>query len=103
MLDIYFTRFFTNTWISVLWITTIITHCLVTLISIGVIFYVFNEMNPGEMPDTLGLLLSFMLSAVVLLVALMSLFVQRMALELIIVLFRIESNTRYSQEQLGKR
>ena len=58
LFDIYFTRFFTNTWISTLWIATITTHCLVTLTLIVVIFYAFNEEIPmlEEMPGTIRLL-----------------------------------------------
>ena len=88
-MDIGFTRFISNTWISFIWVVVIIAHFLGT---IGAIFYAFHA---EEFKDIAVLSLF-----VVPLIALVSILFCRMFLELDVVLFRIESNTRETRDLL---
>jgi len=74
--DIGFTRFITNVWISIIWIIVIIGHC-------SVVPFVYFSLSDNLL--------------VALLLTLLSLLGSRMLLELIIVIFRIETNTRESE------
>jgi len=87
ILDIGFTRFISNTWISIIWVILIIAHFLV---AVGAIFMAFNT------DQTLGTisLLAVPLTALILLLS------SRMALELAVIFFRIETNTRETKEYL---
>jgi len=84
LFDIGFTRFISNTWISIIWVILIIVHFLA---AIGATYYSFNEDEP--------LLFLLALFAVPI-----SLLLCRMSLELKVIFFRIESNTRESKEHL---
>jgi len=85
--DIGFTRFISNTWISIIWCIVIVVHFLGAL---GTVFYAFN------MDGTTGVI---SLLVVPLLTAISLLFF-RMCLELEVIFFRIESNTRETKEYL---
>ena len=85
-MDIGFTRFITNTWISFIWFLVIVVHFLGAL---GAMFYAFS-IDGGA-----GLL-----SLLVVPLTLLSLLFSRMALELDVVMFRIETNTRETKEYL---
>jgi len=89
--DIGFTRFVTNTWISIIWVIVIIAHFIAPLVVLAVTASVVGK-DGGSVP-----LVAFALSLP--LVAL-SLLLSRMSLEVTIVLFRIESNTRATKERL---
>ncbi|GHT35577.1 hypothetical protein FACS189427_05150 [Planctomycetales bacterium] len=97
-LDIGFTRFITPSWISVIWIICIVSNTISFLASLGWIGIIaigmssggrHTEGNPafGVFVFILGLLASIILH-------LLSLLFSRVFLELIIVLFKIEKNTR---------
>jgi len=89
MFDIGFTRFSSNMWISLLWCICIIVHFLA---AIGAVYYAFF-ISGNEDLAILSLL-------VVPLATIFSLISWRMAFELDVVCFRIESNTRESKESL---
>jgi len=82
--DIGFTRFISNTWISIIWVIVIVVHCLG---AIGATVYSFNVESP--VPFLIALF-----------AVPISLLFCRMVLELGVVFFRIESNTRESKEHL---
>ena len=83
--DIHFTRFISNTWISIIWVILIIAHFIGGLMFVSI---------AGARDDG-ALLLIIALVAV-----LFSLLLCRMCLELNVIFFRIESNTRESKECL---
>ena len=85
--DIGFTWFISNTWISIIWCIVIAVHFLGAL---GTVFYAFN------MDGTTGAISLL----VVPLVTAISLLFCRMGLELEVIFFRIESNTRETKEYL---
>jgi len=82
--DIGFTRFISNTWISIIWVILIIVHFLV---AIGATLYSLNVGHPVPF-----LIASFAVP--------ISLLFSRMALELEVIFFRIETNTRESKKYL---
>ena len=82
--DIGFTRFISNTWISIIWGILITAHI------IGAVVCLFAALNNGD-PR---------LFLVALVVVPVSLLLCRMSLELNVIFFRIESNTRESKECL---
>ena len=86
--DIRFTRFITNTWISIIWVIVIIAHFIAPFVVCAVMA---NTVGGGAP------IVAFVLSVPL---ALLSLLFSRMSLELTIVLFRIESNTRATKERL---
>ena len=95
--DIGFTRFISNTWISIIWCIVIIVHFLG---AIGAMSYAFNTDGTTGVISLLA----------VPLITLVSLLSCRMALELEVIFFRIETNTRETKEylreikeQLGKK
>ena len=84
MFDFGFTRFITNTWISVIWTLFVILAALACIVAIvGGLFAVANGAMQG-----FG---SILLAPIV--IALYLLFI-RIGLECIIVLFRIETHLR---------
>ena len=91
LLDIGFTRFITNTWISIIWVIVIVVHFLTPC----VVFVAAANMAGGGAAVMTAFMLSIPLT-------LLSLLFCRMGLEVLIVLFRIESNTRATKEQSGQ-
>ena len=94
--DIGFTRFISNIWISIIWAIVIVVHFfgfILLLIGTGMI------MASG---DSKAPVAALSLSIVILGTAglSLSLLFCRMALELDVILFRIETNTRESKEYL---
>ena len=85
--DIGFTRFISNTWISIIWCIVIFVHFVGAL---GAMYYAFNT------DGTLGAISLL----VVPLITAISLLFCRMGLELEVIFFRIESNTRETKEYL---
>jgi len=81
MLDIGFTKFITNTWVSIIWVLMIVVHGFVALAALGTAFV----QDP---------MLGMVALIGVPLIACFSLLLCRIWLELVIVIFRIESNTR---------
>ena len=81
--DIGFTRFFSNTWISIIWGIVIGVHFL----GVCVALYYLDKDNWG-------------VPLITLLATPISLLSWRMALELDVIFFRIETNTRKSKEYL---
>jgi len=86
--DFGFTRFFTNTWISFIWILTIIAHIL----GFSVCMVYVHSMSE----ESSGVSLVSLMIAVPLF--LLSLLFSRMTLESIVVLFRIETHLRSIRE-----
>jgi len=82
--DIGFTRFISNTWISVIWVILIIAHFLAAIAAIAYSSHV-------------GSIVPFLIA---LFAVPISLFSCRLGLELEVIFFRIESNTRESKECL---
>gem|GEM_PF-1197807 len=82
--DIGFTRFISNTWISIFWVLLIIAHFSV---AIGAMMFSFNAGSPVPL-------------LIALFAAPISLLLFRMILELAVVCFRIESNIRESKNHL---
>ena len=85
MFDIGFTRFITNTWISIIWTIAVILHFLAFLCGV----FAFLSTTKGAVPPI----------ALLALVAPLSLLFSRMALEFTIVVFRIESHLRAMREK----
>ena len=84
LFDIGFTRFITNTWISIIWVLTII---LTFLGCVGaMVYHAFNNAPP-------------VLFIIIPIVSLLSLLSMRMLFEVTIVLFRIETHLRTIREQ----
>ena len=88
MFDFGFTKFFTNTWISTIWVLTVI---LTFLGCIGSLVYMMQNDLPQE--------LSVLMFGGVLLASLIYLITVRLCLEFIIVVFRIETHLRVIREQ----
>ena len=82
--DIGFTRFISNSWISIIWVIVIVVHILAM---IGAAVSFAGEESP--VPFLIALF-----------VAPISLLLCRMILELEVIFFRIETNTRESKEHL---
>ena len=108
MFDIKFTRFATNIFVPFLWIVALVSHFLdygyTTLTIFGIIepielleFLLFSSISLF-----IGLLaivnpvVAFLLNTIILF---LSLILTRIVLELIIVLFRIETNTRANRSK----
>jgi hypothetical protein len=94
-LDIRFTRFITPIWLSVIWVICIVSNVisfLASLVGIGIITYVASG-NPA-----VGVFVFLLGLPVFIILHLLSLLFSRIALELIIVLFKIEKNTRGTEE-----
>jgi len=98
--DIRFTRFITNVWISVIWVIIIVAHfftylCVIfgMLISVGM-----AAQQGGEDTFAGAMMVSLVMFLPVTVGLILSLLFWRMALELIIVIFRIETNTRPIQQ-----
>ena len=87
--DIGFTRFISNTWVSIIWVIDIIVACIVAVVGCvaGLVIGVNSE------PAAFLLVLAAPLGAV------LWLLLSRMSLELAIVLFRIESHLRAMREK----
>ena len=95
--DIHFTRFISNTWVSVIWVIAIIVQFC------GALSAIYWAFQADEMTGMISLVLVPLITAI-------SLLFTRMALEFDKVVFRIESNTRETKdllreikEQLGKK
>ena len=95
--DIHFTRFISNTWVTIIWVAFIIAHFL------GALIAVFSAFNIDEVTGVISLVLVPLITAI-------SLLFTRMALEFDKVVFRIETNTRETKdllreikEELGKK
>ena len=95
--DIHFTRFISNTWVTIIWVVIIIAHFLGALIAVFSAFNISGEVG----------MMAFLVTP---LATALSLLFWRMALELDKVVFRIEKNTRETKdllreikEQLGKK
>ena len=88
--DIRFTRFITNTLISIVWAITVTITILVSLFCIGIALY---SVSQGEATQEI-LAAAF----VVPIAGVLFLLVVRMWLEFIIIVFRIETNTRNLKE-----
>jgi hypothetical protein len=86
--DIGFTRFITNTWTSILWILCIFFHILACVICVGVALF-----GGGE---------AIVLVVVSPIATAISLLFFRMAFEMTIVIFRIESHLRVLREKSEK-
>jgi len=82
--DIGFTRFISNTWISIIWVMLITAHFLAAIGATICSFYV---------GDPVPFLIALFAVPI-------SLLFSRMALELEVIFFRIETNTRESKEHL---
>ena len=88
--DFRFTRFITNTWISFIWTVIVI---LMLLGYGGAVIFGLYVMSQGAAMGLVFILLATIVVPLYLLFA-------RMGLELIIVFFRIETNTREAKECL---
>jgi len=88
-LDIGFTRFITNTWISFIWVLVIVAHILGFLVGLGCSLWMTAETG-------FGFFLLWLLFGTPL--TLLSLLFSRIALESAVVLFRIESHLRRIRE-----
>ena len=99
--DIRFTRFITNVWISIIWVVVIVAHFLGY--GIAILVTITMVMNVASMVGVNSVFAgAIMLPSVVLLetvLFVLALIFSRMALEVIIVLFRIETNTRVLKER----
>jgi len=95
LFDIGFTRFFTNIYISYIWILTIILTLLSYVVCLGFLFSIagYNLGPPGTV---------FVLFIVLTILVPISLLVERMSLEAIIVFFRIETHLRAIREKYEK-
>jgi len=85
--DIGFTRFISNTWISIIWVILIIVHFIG-----GVMF-----MSVAWSREDGSLFLTTLVTVPI------SLLLCRMILEVIVIFFRIESNMREIKELLAKK
>ncbi|MDR0870333.1 MAG: DUF4282 domain-containing protein [Planctomycetaceae bacterium] len=104
LLDIGFTRFITPVWISVIWIICIVSNVISFLASLGWIGIIAYGMSQGSRNAWTGEMSGgnpavgvfvFLLGIVVsIILHLLSLLLDRIFLEVTIVLFRIEENTR---------
>ncbi|MCL2709950.1 MAG: DUF4282 domain-containing protein [Planctomycetaceae bacterium] len=100
ILDIQFTRFITNVWISAIWVIIIGTHFLTYLCVIfGMLISVGMAQRGGDDAFAEAIMMSLVLFLLVTVGLVLSLLFWRMTLELIIVIFRIESNTRPIKER----
>ena len=90
MFDFGFTKFFTNTWLSTIWVLTVILFILTFLGSIGFLVYSMQN-NPA--PE------SFLMLGGLLLASLIYLISVRLSLEFVIVVFRIETHLRAIREK----
>jgi len=86
--DIGFTRFITNTWISIIWVIIIMAHALgfITLLIRA------GTMLAGENDE--ALLVAFLVMVLGTVGSLLSLLFTRIILEVIIAIFRIETHLR---------
>jgi len=89
-IDIGFTQFITNTWISFIWILTIVAHVLIFLCVLAVMFA--NAFEAGFVTVVVGI--PFFL---------FSLLFSRIGLESVVVLFRIETHLRSIREHYEKK
>jgi hypothetical protein len=94
-LDIGFTRFITPIWISVIWVIDIVMHVISFLASLVWIGRIADAMSRGG-TDGGVFILGLLLASIIL--HLLSLLLSRILLELIIVVFKIEENTRRTAE-----
>ncbi|GHT45517.1 hypothetical protein FACS189454_05150 [Planctomycetales bacterium] len=98
-LDIGFTRFITPVWISTIWIICIVVDVISVFISFVYAVIIANTVKEdtnnigvdAAVVFILGLLASIILP-------LLTLLLQRIVLEVLIVLFKIEKNTRETEE-----
>jgi len=104
--DIRFTRFITTTWITIIWVFLIIAHTLVLLFAEGALLYALAHSGSSEDhgyhgyhsyqgPSPLWLLFLMLLWPVIVAGSLVAF---RMMLEIIIILFRTEGNTRVTKD-----
>ena len=87
LFDIHFTRFVSNTWISVIWVIAII------VLFCGALSAIYWAFQVDEMTGMISLVLVPLITAI-------SLLFTRMALEFDKVVFRIETNTRETKDLL---
>ncbi|GHT25758.1 hypothetical protein FACS18942_01610 [Planctomycetales bacterium] len=88
--DIGFTRFITPSWISVIWVICIVLNVISFLAS----FCFIGGMVKVTPNDDTGVIIFLLGTVVNVILHLLSLLFDRVFLELIIVVFRIEENTR---------
>jgi len=95
-LDFGFTRFITNTWISFIWIVIVILVILayVSIVSFGL--FAMSQGNEGGIAGLGVIMLATIMAPLYLLFA-------RIGLELIIVIFRIETHLRSIREHYEKK
>ena len=99
MFDIGFTRFITTTWISFIWTVLVILAILACIVAVfGGPFVIYNSMEVWT--GTTAMLMGPIVMLLGLLVTALFLLFTRMGLELAIVFFRVETNTRETKECL---
>lgn len=98
--DLGFTRFITNTWISVIWVFEIAIVFLYYIIAVLYASYVTFSIPPVQMsfPGKIVLVLFAVCAAT--LVAIFALAAIRVALEFLIVIFRIETHLRTIRDKM---
>ena len=94
MLDIHFTKFITVSWITIIWCILIALHVVVLLFLLGSTLYMAGQTHPFTGKPVGGAWMVLVWPVVVAL----SLLATRIFLELTIVLFRNEANTRVAKE-----
>ena len=99
-MDFGFTRFITNTWISIIWGIVIIAHLLGMMVAIYVLFNGLNVVDDGGRNMGIVAIERLLWIAAVPLITVLSLLFFRMVLKLEVIFFRIETNTRETKDLL---
>ena len=99
IIDVGFTRFFTNIWISMIWVSNVILavvlYIIILIVVIIVVAYWHNNVAAALFGIVVSLLATFAMLSYLMAV--------RMVLETTTILFRIESNTRELKDRFREK